>query len=395
MDVRVIVGPGVVADRGLLGEVAGREFADLGVSGALGHATSADEVRAALAGRASEAVVVVLGADPEVRRLMLEPSEGVVWVDLTRRDSGPRGVARIHGRGVSGLEWGIRHAVRRARRPCPRVPYGEHADQWAELHLPESAGPHPVVALIHGGYWRSIWGADLMDALCDDLAGRGFAAWNLEYRRPDLHGWKATTSDVAAGLAALSGVDAPLDLGRVAVAGHSAGGQLALRAAADGARMALAVSLAGVLDLVEGDRRWISSGAVAAALGADGERERAGEGEPALRSDGAAEGERASRGERTGEGEPASPGDGAGEGSLELAQASPLLRLPMRVPRLVVQGAGDDLDLVDFARRYAAAAERCGDDVTYLELPGDHFAVIDPRTPIWQATARAIAESLR
>ncbi|MEU0565687.1 alpha/beta hydrolase [Nonomuraea sp. NPDC005983] len=373
MDVRVIVGPGVVADRGLLGEVAGREFADLGVSGALGHATSADEVRAALAGRASEAVVVVLGDDPEVRRLMLEPSEGVVWVDLTRRDSGPRGVARIHGRGVSGLEWGIRHAVRRARRPSPRVPYGEHADQWAELHLPESAGPHPVVALIHGGYWRSIWGADLMDALCDDLAGRGFAAWNLEYRRPDLHGWKATTSDVAAGLAALRGVDAPLDLDRVAVAGHSAGGQLALRAAADGSRMALAVSLAGVLDLVEGDRRWISSGAVAAALGADGERGRAGEGEPASR------------------------GDGAGGGGLreELAEASPLLRLPMRVPRLVVQGADDDLDHVDFSRRYAAAAERCGDDVTYLELPGDHFAVIDPRTPIWQATARAIAESLR
>ncbi|MFC6523476.1 hypothetical protein [Nonomuraea rubra] len=58
-----------------------------------------------------------------------------------------------------------------------------------------------------------------------------------------------------------------LDLDRVAVAGHSAGAQLALRAVADGARVALAVSLAGVLDLVEADRRWLSHGAVAAVLG--------------------------------------------------------------------------------------------------------------------------------
>ncbi|MFD2350938.1 alpha/beta hydrolase [Nonomuraea ferruginea] len=87
-----------------------------------------------------------------------------------------------------------------------------------------AGGPSPVVVLVHGGYWRSVWAADLMEALCADLTARGFAVWNLEYRRPDLHGWDATTADVAAGMEALTRLDAPLDLGRLAVAGHSAGG---------------------------------------------------------------------------------------------------------------------------------------------------------------------------
>ncbi|MFI6322991.1 alpha/beta hydrolase [Nonomuraea sp. NPDC050556] len=285
---------------------------------------------------------------------MAGPARPVVWVDLTREDDAPEGAVHLHGRGISGLTWAIRHAVHRAERPCRRIPYGPHRDQWAELHLPDEAkGLLPVVALIHGGYWRSIWGADLMDALCADLAARGFAVWNLEYRRPDLHGWPATTADVAAGLDALSTVDAPLNLDKVAVVGHSAGGQLALRAAADGSRVALAVSLAGVLDLVEGERRWLSSGAVAAALG-----------------------------------HATTPHE-------VHAGASPLLRLPMKVPQLIVQGSSDDLDLVDFGRRYARAAKEGGDTITYLEMSGDHFAVIDPRTPIWRTTALAIADALR
>ncbi|MEV6982034.1 alpha/beta hydrolase [Sphaerisporangium sp. NPDC051017] len=209
----------------------------------------------------------------------------------------------------------------------------------------------PVVVLVHGGYWRSIWGADLMDALAIDLARRGIASWNLEYRRPDLHGWDATTADVAAGIAALRSLDVPVDLDRVAVAGHSAGGQLALRAAADaGGAVAVAVSLAGVLDLVEGYRRHMSSGAVHDALGGTPE-----------------------------------------EIPETYAAASPLLRLPLGVPQIVVQGASDDLDLVDMARRYTSAA---GDEATYIERPGDHWSVIDPSTPIWAHTARELTTRL-
>ncbi|MFI6480396.1 alpha/beta hydrolase [Nonomuraea sp. NPDC050663] len=369
-DVRIIVGPDVVADAALLQEVAERECAALDVT----------------LGREGEAVVVV-SSDPDLAGQF----PGAVWLDLARNDHGPD----IHGRGVAGLTWAVRRAVHRRRHPGEIVAYGTHPDQWAELHLPPGPGPHPVVALVHGGYWRSIWGADLMDALCVDLCERGFAAWNLEYRRPDLHGWEATAADVTDGLRRLATLEAPLDLGKVAVAGHSAGGQLALRAAADlaadekpgngpGLSAALAVSLAGVLDLVEGDRRWLSSGAVRSALGAVGP---AGPGlAPGLTQ------------RPTG----VEPMTGAEPSLYEselfnsvYGDASPLHRLPLGVRQLIVQGRSDDLDLVDFARRYARAAKEAGDDVTYLEMSGDHFAVINPKAPIWQTTALAIANALR
>lgn len=353
-DVRVIVGPGVVADEVLLREVAESEFAACGIRGSLVHAKDSTEIRQRCATQDGLAVVI---PGPEARELIEEPLGEIVWLDLDRRD-GVRvgeGAAHLHGRGIGGLTWAIRHAVHRHRHPAERIAYGAHPDQWGELRLPARPGPHPVVALVHGGYWRAIWAADLMDALAVDLVERGFAVWNLEYRRPDLHGWPATTEDVSAGLAALSEAgDGALDLDRVGVVGHSAGAQLALRAAADGARVALAVSLAGVLDLVEADRRWMSSGAVAAALG------------------------------------------GTHDGDARLyGEASPLLRLPLKVRQLVVQGSGDDLDLVDFSRRYARAARDAGDDLTYLEMSGDHFAVISPTAPIWRTTALAIADALQ
>lgn len=269
-DVRVLVGPGVIADPTLLSEIAEREFAALGVTGALVH----DELRSLDAGGA---VVALPGPAPASRALMAR--EPCVWLDLDLAGECDlaQGAAHIHGRGVEGLAWAIRHAVHRTRHPARRIPYGAHRDQWGELYLPEREGPVPVVVLLHGGYWRSMWAADLMDALAADLAARGFAVWNLEYRRADRHGWAATTEDVAAGLDALHHLDiaapdlAAPDLNRVAVAGHSAGAQLGLRAAADGARVRLAVSLAGVLDLVEAGRRWMSAGAVPAALTGTGE----------------------------------------------------------------------------------------------------------------------------
>ncbi|NUR87827.1 MAG: alpha/beta hydrolase, partial [Nonomuraea sp.] len=203
-DVRVIVGPGVVADEVLLREVAEREFARLGVVGSLVHVADAARLRELLS--AGTARVAIPGPEPEPRELIGEPADGVVWLDLHRCDGvqpGP-GAGHLHGRGLDGLIWAIRHAVHRSLHEPRRIPYGTHPDQWGELYLPDAPGPHPVVALVHGGYWRAIWGADLMDALSVDLAGRGFAVWNLEYRRPDLHGWDATTGDLAAGLAALA-----------------------------------------------------------------------------------------------------------------------------------------------------------------------------------------------
>src|SRR5258707_12274935 len=61
--------------------------------------------------------------------------------------------------------------------------YGPEYLQFGELYLPGEPGPHPTVILIHGGYWRARYGLDLMTGLAEDLAARGYAAWNIEYRR--------------------------------------------------------------------------------------------------------------------------------------------------------------------------------------------------------------------
>jgi len=118
-----------------------------------------------------------------------------------------------------------------------RIAYGSEALQFGELWLPRGQGSHPVIVLIHGGCWRAdLPGTELMDYMAADLRDRGYAVWNLEYRRIGHPGggYPGTFQDISAGLDHLRTI-APqhsLDLGRVAVSGHSAGGPPALWAAA-------------------------------------------------------------------------------------------------------------------------------------------------------------------
>ena len=116
-----------------------------------------------------------------------------------------------------------------------RIAYGDDPLQFGDLYLPDAAGAAdglPVVVLIHGGFWRNRYGLDLMVPLADDLVGRGYAAWNIEYRRVGDAGggWPGTLTDVAAAVDRLATLSPEhgLDLGRVAIVGHSAGGHLAL-----------------------------------------------------------------------------------------------------------------------------------------------------------------------
>lgn len=125
-----------------------------------------------------------------------------------------------------------------------RLSYGANELQFGELRLPKGSGPHPVVVLLHGGCWKArlegidprATSLDLVRPFAAALTDAGFATWNVEYRRVGNEGggWPGTFQDVGAAtdfLRTVSGTNS-LDLKRVIVAGHSAGGHLAFWVAA-------------------------------------------------------------------------------------------------------------------------------------------------------------------
>lgn len=262
-----------------------------------------------------------------------------------------------------------------------RLAYGPHPAQFGDLWLPDlaSAAPAPVTLLLHGGYWRARYGLDLMDGLGDDLARRGIASWNVEYRRvgDPGGGWPGTLRDVAAAFDYLRAVATHyrLDPARIVPVGHSAGGHLALWLAARHRLAALAradpalaaavaesagaatpasvhgaVSLAGVVDLHAAWRRHLSNDAVVGLLGGTPE-----------------------------------------EVPARYRVASPRALLPLGVPQVQVHGDADEHVPAALSHDYAAAARAAGDDVTLLALPGvEHFAVLDPRSAAWATTLTAL-----
>jgi acetyl esterase/lipase len=252
---------------------------------------------------------------------------------------------------VTALEWRIARSL--LRRPPSRHAYGAHAHQTCDLHLPAGRGPHPVAVVLHGGYWQAPYTKLIMRPLCQDLARRGYAAWNVEYRRlgRDGGGWPMTFDDVAAAIDLLADLDG-LDLSRVTLAGHSAGGQLALWAAG---RRSLPPGSPGASPRV--------SAARVLALAAVCDIAQAGKVAVALLG-----------------GPPSSVPD-------RWAQADPMRRIPLDVPVCLVHGVDDATVSVQRSRDYAAAAAAAGAPVTLIETAGEHRAPIDPTTPAWLAAA--------
>lgn len=261
-----------------------------------------------------------------------------------------------------------------------RIPYGPHRDQWGELFLPAVAGasaPARTVVVIHGGYWRDKWTAELGLPTALDLAERGYAVWNLEYRRVgsavgrrggsegSAGGWPATFRDVAMGidhLADLAGKG--LDATRVAALGHSAGGHLAVWAAGRAAQasrtggekpavpLAGVVSQAGVLDLSAAHRLKLSDDAAANLMGGP-----------------------------------------ESEHAEEYALADPMHRLPTGVPVLAVHSRDDEAVPFELSEAYVSAALAAGDPAELHETSGDHFALITPGAEAYE-TCRALLARL-
>lgn len=233
------------------------------------------------------------------------------------------------------------------------IEYGPHEFQVGDLYLPNAARP-PVVCLLHGGFWRMPYGREELAGIAEDLAAKGYAVWNIEYRRVGAPGggWPGTFSDVALAvdhLAILRDEGIDLDLERVVVAGHSAGGQLALCVAAQNkqaqfrptrVRPMAAAGLAAVANLGRAYAMGSGNGAVHALL----------EGGP--------------------EQVPA-----------RYAAVSPIELLPFGVAQLVIHGALDSALPVDLARGYAAAAAAAGDPISFVELAdAGHMDFVDPRS---------------
>ena len=223
--------------------------------------------------------------------------------------------------------------------------YGSDANQFVDVRVPHGKGPHPVVFFIHGGYWRAKYDLSYAGHLCAALAKAGIATWNVEYRRVGNPGgaWPGTFEDIRAAYQFLRAQPGEADLKRLCVAGHSAGGHLALCLAAFEKTVTRVFSLAGVLDLRRAWELHLSNDAVSEFLG----------------------------------GSPKDVPD-------HYREASPAeRRIPQAVQKLV-HGTADDSVPYEISKRYAEAKKKSGENVELITLPNiGHFEIVDPSSVVW------------
>lgn len=150
--------------------------------------------------------------------------------------------------------------------PDEVVTYGPLADHVADIRHGTDAARRPLVVFVHGGFWRPAYDRTHTGPLAAALAEAGWSVASIEYRRtpgtPD-----ETTDDVLRAVDTLG----PLiggHRGDVVVAGHSAGGHLALWLAAAGrGPITGVVALGPVADLGLAESLGLGDGAVEAFLG--------------------------------------------------------------------------------------------------------------------------------
>lgn len=263
--------------------------------------------------------------------------------------------------------------TRSAPAPDLVIRYGNESDHVADLRLPQrrpGLSQHaPLVIFLHGGFWRAAYDRTHTGPATSALAKAGYAVCVPEFRRVGQPGggWTGTFDDVAAAVDRLPDlirqVAGPgvIAGGSAVLAGHSAGGHLALWAASrhrlpaesgwrTGSRSRGVLALAAVSDLADCHRRGLGDNAATALLGG---------------------------------GPDVYPG--------RYRAADPAGLLPLECPVRLVHGDRDDRVPCDMSRDYATRAQATGDDTTLTELPAfGHFDVIDPQSPAWPQVLAAL-----
>jgi acetyl esterase/lipase len=239
------------------------------------------------------------------------------------------------------------------------IAYGEGILQFGELRLPAGDGPHPVMVLVHGGCWLAEFDIAHIRKLAAAFTAEGIATWTLEYRRvgDEGGGWPGSFDDVAAGTDHLSKIATRFDLdpGRAIVAGHSAGGHLAIW-------------------LGNRPENWpatIQPGAVVALAPAADLAYLHGQGTCGNVVDGLMGG---------------SPEDYPERYTL----ASGTERLPLGVPQYIVIGE-HDADWAPVGHRYVEAAKQAGEiPNVIIASESGHFEMIDPDSSTWPLVLGAV-----
>lgn len=230
--------------------------------------------------------------------------------------------------------------------------------------------------MIHGGCFRAEYAKlDELAQMGEALRSEGIATWNIEYRRlgDAGGGWPGTYLDIGRAIDHLRSLAAThgLDLDRVVVVGHSAGGHLAQWSASraklrTGSPLAMpaplvprgVVNLAGLPDLRENT--------------ADYERNcRA----PVLHQ---------------------MLGGAPEQMTANAGDAAAAERLPLGVKQRIVLGEHENFVPQHIAAAYVARARAAGDDAQLVMTPGaGHFEIAATTAPAWVVVKASIQDLLK
>jgi len=118
------------------------------------------------------------------------------------------------------------------READKKITYGDDPSQFGLLWLADNVKPNnTLVVFIHGGCWISAFDITHTYAASTAIAQAGYPVWSIEYRRAGDSGggWPTTFEDIKLGIAKITELaELGVKFDNVVLAGHSAGGHLAL-----------------------------------------------------------------------------------------------------------------------------------------------------------------------